>query len=180
MIYTLPITCGVLLALFAFKENALLQLASMGAFIGLFVSFIKTLVYAKRHWQQKHWAALLPLLITFLCAGGLELGIFARNIYFRTQIPYLEKAIQSFETTGSLPDVNWHGYLARANEWNGETYATFWWGSEFPVKHTVLLYTSADNIKDYCKSNGWYSGHQLEDKWWVIRDWKLHNNRAIE
>jgi amino acid transporter len=170
MIYTLPITCGVLLALFSFKENAFLQLASMGALIGLFVSFIKTLIHAKRHWRQKRWVALVPLLITVLCCGGLELGILARNAYFLTQLPHLEKAIRSFETTGSFPDVNWHGYGAHANEWNGETYVTFWWGSGFPVKHTVLLYSSADNIKAYCKANGRYSGVEFEGKWWIVKD----------
>lgn len=169
-IYILPIICGAVLALFTFKENALLQFASIVAILGLFVSFIMAIIHAVRNWRQKRWITLLPLLITILCGGGPEAGVLFRNTYFRIQIPHLEKAIQSFETTGSFPDVKWHGYAARANTWNDETYATFWWGSGFPVKHTVLLYSSADSIKDYCKTNGWYSGTQLEEKWWVIRD----------
>lgn len=169
-IYILPIICFVLLGAFAFKENVLLQFAAMAAIIGLFISFILSVIHSIKTWRKKKLIALLPLAITILCGAGPEVGIFLRNSYFRTQLPRLEEAIEAFEITGEFPDVKWNGYMARANKWNGETYATFWWGGGFPVKHTVLLYSSTDDIKDYCKANGWYSGSQLEEKWWVIRD----------
>lgn len=143
----LSIICGTILSLFAFKETALLQLTSMVALFGLFVSFIMAIIHSVSNWKLKPLHSLLPLLITILCGLGPEVGIFLRNIHFRTQIPQLEKVIQSFETTGSLT-----GYLYGADKWYGETYATFLWGGGFPVKHTVLLYSSSSSIKDYCKT----------------------------
>ena len=169
-IYILPITCFILLGAFAFKENVLLQSASMAALIGLLVSFILALVHIKKNWSKRRWIALLPLLITMLCWKGRDVGVFLRNFYFRTQLPRLEEAIASFEKTGVFPNVKWSGYMARAGTWEGETYVTFWWGGGFPVKHTVLLYSSTDDIEAYAKSGGWRSGSKLEDHWWVIKD----------
>ena len=170
-IYLLPIVCGTVLALFSFKENVLLQLAVLPALLGLLVSFLMALTRAIRHWQIHRWRIVLPFIVVALCGyGGPRLGRIVRNTYFRTIIPRLEVAIDSYRSTGTLPDVQWRGYLARAHEWNNTTIATFWWGGGFPVKHTVLLYCSGDDITDYRKENGWYYAYPLKEHWWIVKD----------
>jgi hypothetical protein len=170
-INNLSIGCGILLALFTFKENVFLQFAVLGAFCGLLVSFVMTFIHAIRHWREHRWRVLQPFLLIIFCGyGAPEVGRSVRNIYFRQQIPRLEKAIDSYQSTGILPDVQWRGYMTRAGEWNDLTVAAFWWGSGFPLKHTMLLYFSGDNVTGFLKDNGWHSAHPLKNHWWVVRD----------
>jgi hypothetical protein len=172
---TIYILCGVFAVvsgLFAFRETTNLQLLSMLFFLGLFVSVILSLVYASRSWSQLRWRALLPLaacVVVFLVPA--KLGRFARDIYFRRQIPRLEGAVQTYRSSGQWPDVSWSGYQVTPGKLDDKVLAViFWWGGGFPVKHTALIYYSADDPKDYFREGGWRRGYSVKDHWWVVKD----------
>ena len=169
------ILCGlfaVVSALFTFRETSGLQLLSMLFFLGLFISVILSLVYAFRSWSLLRWRALLPFAacaIVFLVPS--EAGRFARDAYFRRQIPRLEAAVQAYRSSGQLPDTHWTGYMVLPRqESGGGVVIEFLWGGGFPVKHTSLIYVSSDDPKDYFHKRGWYYGYHLQDHWWVMKD----------
>jgi hypothetical protein len=167
----LSIGSGIVLAMFAFKETTLLQILTLAALLGLVTAFVVAVINAVLFWRQRRWRVLFPFLVVLLCGvGGPRLGGVVRNAYFRKQLPDLETAIASYRDTGTMPDTQWRGYQVHADEWEGATVVEFWWGSGFPVKHTVLLYFSGDDITSYRRRHGWYYASRLEEHWWIVRD----------
>lgn len=169
------ILCGAYAAvgaLFAFQENPLLQLLFMLLLLGLLVSFVLSVVHSFRFWPQLRWRALLPFaacVLVFL--GATEAGRVARDIYFRTQIPRLEDAVRAYRSSGQWPEVSWHGYGVVPSKFGEkDTAVLFWWGGGFPVKHTALVYYSADDPKSYFREGGWRRGYPVKDHWWVVKD----------
>jgi hypothetical protein len=171
-IYILYGIFAVVRALFAFRETPGLQLLLMLFFLGLFVSVILSVVYASRSWSRLHWRALFPLatcVVVFLAPA--KLGCFARDTYFRRQIPRLDGAVQTYRSSGQWPGVSWSGYLVTPGKLqDNDMDVIFWWGGGFPVKHTVLIYHSSDDPKSHFKKSSWRSGYPLQDHWWVVKD----------
>jgi hypothetical protein len=169
------IVCGIYAAvgaLFAFRETTILQLLIGVSLLGLFVSFILSTVHAFRSWRELRWRALLPFcLCGIVLAASTDLGRFARDAYFRRQIPRLETAVKTFRASGQLPEISWRGYQVTTSK-IGDTNAAviFWWGEGFPVKHTVLVYCSVDDPRGFFRDGGWRRGYALQDHWWVAKD----------
>jgi hypothetical protein len=169
------IVCGayaIVSALFAFRETAFLQLLFGVLLFGLFVSCILSAVHAFRSWRELRWRALLPFcLCGIVFVVSTDVGRLARDAYFRHQIPRLEVAVKTFHTSGQLPEVSWRGYQVTTSKIGATNAAViFWWGGGFPVKHTVLVYCSADDPTVFFRDGGWRRGHALADHWWVAKD----------
>jgi hypothetical protein len=169
------IVCGAYAlvgVLFAFREHTILQLLFAISLLALVGSFIASVIHVFRSWSQLRWRTLLPLATCGLVlVASTDVGRYVRDAYFRSQIPRLEAAAKTYLESGQMPAISWSGSQVTATK-VGDTNATviFWWGGGFPVKHTVLVYCSADDPKSYFRDEGWRRGYALQDHWWVVKD----------
>ncbi|MFK5922323.1 MAG: hypothetical protein QM496_09095 [Verrucomicrobiota bacterium] len=119
--------------------------------------------------MQNYIAVILPILAFF---SGPFVGHKVREMYFHHYLPELTEFVKGLPEEKSKDRIYWNDIpVSYNNTETGHKVAFFWWGSGFPVKHTVIAYHSgneSDALKIFKKN--WRSGRKLTKHWSILKD----------
>ena len=172
LVFVLCAVFAVVENFFAFQETSTTQLLSLLSLGGWLLALVYSVNHASSTGPKLPWRALVPLAACILVAplgGGVGRSI--RDAGFRRQIPELTRAIQAYRATGQMPSTSWKGVpIIPFPQGDKDIAVELFWGGGFPVKHTALIYVSADDPGSFFMQRGWAFGYPLEKHWFVMKD----------
>jgi len=133
----------------------------------------------RRHGQS---GFLVPLLSVAIFVGSILAGRGLRLLFFRWDLPRYEAAARWVEQHPFPADSSYvvldppsefaHlAYAIHARRTPGcGTVVWFFWGSGFPLKHTVRIYSPQDSVVNRECLGEWHTPHKLAEHWYEASD----------
>ena len=113
------------------------------------------------------------LTIWFVAApfAGARCGIIVRDTVFRSRLTEYETAVRAIQSGTAPPVVPQLAY--HITQPQGHQQIFFFWGSGFPVKHTVFVYSPSDPNADSSFARAWRHARSLAPNWYVAKDYQM-------
>jgi len=167
---------------FAARPTALSQFGQLVGLFSLMCLFVWSLVSTSRHMRDRPLVRLLPAL---LASGALLVGPFIgmefREHSFSGNLPRYQSLLKVVLAHNPGPELMViqvpaefsdlaYGIHARSTDTCG-LLVDFFWGSGFPVKHTVRRYSESDTFlqEPECRRD-WHVKRELAPHWHELSD----------